>query len=84
MRDGDFKALKIDANTYLFNVVDDPLERANLKAKYPDIYKRLTGAWDTWNRAMLPEVAQSFTYNNDAATWADHIDAAAPIDPRCL
>jgi arylsulfatase A-like enzyme len=81
VRDGDFKALKISANTYLFNVVDDPLERANLKTRYPDIYKRLTGAWDTWNRVMLPEIAQSYTYNNDAATWADHINTPR-IDPR--
>ncbi len=46
-----------------------------------DIYKRLTSAWDAWNRAMLPEIAQSFTYNNDGATWADHINTPL-IDPR--
>ena len=28
MRDGDFKFLKILDNTFLFNVVDDPMERA--------------------------------------------------------
>ena len=31
MRDGDRSILKILDNTFLFNVVDDPMERANLK-----------------------------------------------------
>src|SRR5262249_50540288 len=31
VRDGDFKFLKILDNSFLFNVVDDPMERANLK-----------------------------------------------------
>ena len=79
VRDGDFKALKIGANAYLFNVVDDPLERSDLKKKYADIYKRLTGAWDAWNRTMLPETALSSTYNNFAAEWADHINTL-PVD----
>ncbi len=34
-RDGDFKFLKILDNTFLFNVVDDPMERANLKVAPP-------------------------------------------------
>ena len=33
MRDGDFKFLKILDNTFLFNVVEDPMERANLKER---------------------------------------------------
>src|SRR5438046_368836 len=33
MRDGDYKLLKILDQTFLFNVVEDPLERANLKAR---------------------------------------------------
>ena len=32
-RDGDYKYLKILDNTFLFNVVDDPMERANLKER---------------------------------------------------
>jgi arylsulfatase A-like enzyme len=83
VRDGDFKALKIGANSYLFNVVDDSLERSNLKTKYPDIYQRLTRAWASWNQTMLPETVQSFTYNNNAAAWADHINTP-PIDPRAF
>ena len=41
MRDGDFKFLKILDNTFLFNVVEDPMERANLKERRKDVYDRL-------------------------------------------
>jgi len=74
VREGDWKALKIGSNTYLFNVVDDPLERADQKTASPEIYQRLTRQWDVWNRTMLPETPRSFTYNNTVAEWADHIN----------
>src|SRR5204862_5882429 len=35
VRDGNMKWLKIAENTFLFNVVADPLERANLKERQP-------------------------------------------------
>ena len=50
VRDGDFKFLKILDNTFLFNVVDDPMERANLKERHQDVYDRLVAEWlDTSN-----------------------------------
>ena len=49
------KWLKIQDNTFLFNVVEDPLERANLKDRYPEIYRRLVADFDNWNSTMLPE-----------------------------
>jgi arylsulfatase A-like enzyme len=73
VREGDYKALKIGVNSFLFNVAIDPMERANLKDRLPDLYKRLTADWDAWNRTMLPESEKSFTANNSAANWADHI-----------
>jgi hypothetical protein len=42
-RIGDWKYLKTLDNTFLFNVVDDPLERANLKERRKDVYDRLVG-----------------------------------------
>ena len=42
-RDGDYKYLKILDNTFLFNVVDDPMERANLKERHNDIYDACDG-----------------------------------------
>jgi arylsulfatase A-like enzyme len=83
IRMGDYKALKIGANSYLFNVVEDPMERANLKLRMPEVYKRLTDAWLAWNRGMLAESPDSFTYNNSADEWADHINTPA-VDTRAV
>lgn len=86
MRDGDFKFLKILDNTYLFNVVEDPLERANLKERHKDIFERMQAEWLAWNRNMLPEVPESFTEGHTGADFADHIGAPAvslqPDNPR--
>jgi hypothetical protein len=59
MRDGDFKILKIGANSFLFNVVEDSLERANLKERRRDVYERMVKEWDAWNATMLPELRDS-------------------------
>ena len=64
-RDGDYKYLKILDNTFLFNVVDDPLERANLKDRQKDVYRRLVREWYDWNATMLPEIKESFTHSFD-------------------
>jgi len=75
MRDGDFKYLKIQQNTFLFNVVDDPRERANLKQLRKDVFDRMETAWCEWNATMLPEIADSFGEVYTAAELADHIGA---------
>ncbi|UWZ86922.1 sulfatase family protein [Occallatibacter riparius] len=77
VRDGDMKYLKILDNTFLFNVVDDPMERANLKERLPDTYSRLVAEWAAWNRTMLPEIDASFTSNFTGANLADHIGTPA-------
>jgi phosphoadenylyl-sulfate reductase (thioredoxin) len=45
-RDGDFKYLKILENTFLFNVAEDPMERANLKVRHKDVYDRIAAEWN--------------------------------------
>jgi arylsulfatase A-like enzyme len=75
MRDGDFKYLKIQENTFLFNVVDDPRERANLKALRQDVFDRMEADWHAWNATMLPEIDNSFGEVYTAAELADHIGA---------
>jgi arylsulfatase A-like enzyme len=75
VRDGDFKYLKILDNTFLFNVVEDPLERANLRERHKDVYKRLVAQWHAWNATMLPEIGASFTQAFTGAQLADHIGA---------
>jgi arylsulfatase A-like enzyme len=73
MRDGDFKYLKIRENTYLFNVADDPRERANLKHLRKDVFDRMEADWHAWNATMLPEIDDSFGETYSAADLADHI-----------
>jgi len=74
-RDGDYKYLKILDNTFLFNVVDDPMERANLKERRRDVYAKLVAEWYEWNATMLPEVDDSYTFSFGGDTLADHIGA---------
>jgi arylsulfatase A-like enzyme len=89
IRDGDFKYLKILDNTFLFNVADDPLERANLKDRRKDVYDRLAARWLDWNATMLPETDQSRTDNFSGDQLADHIGtpkgnnkADNPVPPK--
>jgi len=87
-RDGDFKFLKILDNTFLFDVVVDPMERANLKERRKDVYERIVSEWLAWNASMLPEVAESFTEGFTGAQLPDHIGAqkatTAPDNPGPL
>jgi len=72
IRDGDLKWLEIDGNTFLFNVVADPLERANLKNRLPDAYKRLIANYADWEATMLPEDPRSNTGSFYGTEYADH------------
>ncbi len=54
-RDADMKYLRIAGNEFLFNVVDDPLERANLKDRQPEVFRRMVAAYEEWNATMLPD-----------------------------
>ena len=74
-RIGDFKYLKILGNTFLFNVVDDPMERANLKERRKDIYDGMVAKWLQWNATMLPEIDASSTASFTGDQLADHIGA---------
>jgi arylsulfatase A-like enzyme len=71
-RIGNYKFLKILDNTFLFNVVEDPLERANLKERHKDVYDRIAAEWDAWSASMLPEIAESFTRSFTGEELADH------------
>ncbi len=71
-REGDLKWLEIRDNIFLFNVVDDPLERANLKDRLPKDYQRMVAAYDAWNATMLPENPDGFSERITGKQWADH------------
>lgn len=53
-RRGRFKWLEIAGNAFLFDVVADPMERANLREREPAVFAELAAAWDEWNTGMLP------------------------------
>jgi hypothetical protein len=72
------KYLKINDNTFLFNVVEDPLERANLKERQPEVYKRLVEAYHEWQTTMLPLDPLSGTHFFRPSQLADHY---SPQDP---
>ena len=71
-RDGDWKYLRILDNTFLFDVAQDPMERANLKERRRDVYERLVAEWKEWNATMLPLDPHSFTLGLTGAQLADH------------
>ena len=77
-RIGDYKFLKILDNTFLFNVVEDPLEHPNLKERHKDVYDRIVAQWQAWNASMLPEIAASFTNSFTGEELADHYGAQKP------
>jgi arylsulfatase A-like enzyme len=71
VRDGDMKWLRIGGKTFLFDVVEDPLERANLKDRQPELYKRLMADFEAWNKTMLNDPkAGSVGFTSDQL--ADH------------
>jgi arylsulfatase A-like enzyme len=72
MRDGDLKWLQIRENDFLFNVVADPLERANLKARQPAAYQRMMAEYKAWDATMLPIDPKAYTESITGKNRADH------------
>ena len=74
-RRGDWKYLRILDNSFLFNVVDDPLERANLKLRMPEKFAELKAHWDAWNSQMLALDPRSYSHGLTGEMLADHFGA---------
>ncbi len=70
-RHGRYKYLSIDGHDYLFDVVADPLERANLKDRMPEVFADLQTAFETWNAGMLND-PDAYSYGFTPAELADH------------
>lgn len=58
-RKGQFKYLKIAGNSFLFDLKEDPLERANLRDRYSPFFLDLVARFNEWNKSMLPYDASS-------------------------
>ena len=76
VRRGRWKYLKIGEESYLFDVVADPMERANLRTREPEVFKALVAAWAEWDKTMLPLDPKSYTHGITAKNLADHYGVA--------
>jgi len=71
VRRGQMKYLAIGGEEFLFDVVADPMERANLKERSPEVFADLKAAFASWNETMLNDPdAPSYGFTPDQL--ADH------------
>ena len=56
MRDGDWKWLKDEKGEYLFNIVNDPGEKNNLKEIETAIFDRLKKKYEQWESTVLKPI----------------------------
>jgi len=54
LRLGNWKYLRVDGNDYLFNVVADARERANLAKQEPERLEAMRSEWERWHSTMPP------------------------------
>ena len=71
VREGDWKYLKINDNEFLFDVVVDERERANLREREPEVFERLQRQWIEWDRAFLRITDEVFTHGVTPDVQAD-------------
>jgi len=64
MRRGPWKYLRINGAEYLFDVVADPQERANLRERHQARFAAMKADWERWNAEMLP-------YPQDSPSWSN-------------
>ncbi len=63
VRSGDWKYLKLGNQESLFNVAEDPRERAQLKDLHPETFAALKQKFASWNAEMLPYTERTRTEN---------------------
>jgi arylsulfatase A-like enzyme len=54
LRSGRWKYLSIEGNEFLFDVVRDARERANMKAREPALFRNLKADYESWEAGMPP------------------------------
>jgi len=81
MRDGNWKYLRIAGNEFLFDVAQDPRERANLKDREKDVFERMKTDWEAWNGTMLEERSRPATYFHPGNVLADRYGVTNPPPP---
>ena len=76
-RRGDYKYLKINDNEFLFDVVADPLERANLKDRQPERFAALKAGVGAMGRRHAARSRRRRAPATTPANLADHFNLAA-------
>lgn len=76
-RQGRWKYLRIAGNSFLFDVEKDPMEKANLKERYPQKFSELVEAYDAWNSGMLPFDPDSNSHGFTGRDLADRFGVKA-------
>lgn len=71
LRQGDYKYLKINDHEFLFNVVEDPRERANLKHRHADLFSELKEKWERIDQRFLPLHEHIFSHGLSPDIQAD-------------
>ncbi len=59
LRTDRWKYLKVDEHEYLFDVVTDERERANLAKRHPERLNEMRAAWQAWDATMPPIPAEA-------------------------
>ena len=59
MRAGRWEYLKVNEHEYLFDVLSDERERANLARRHPERLSGMRAAWETWDATMPPIPAEA-------------------------
>ena len=90
VRDGEYKYLRIKGRDFLFNVLREPRERANLAGLEPARLAALRADWEAWNSTMLPITPEVYTHwcraisRPIATVWMTPSRASRALgQPRC-
>jgi arylsulfatase A-like enzyme len=81
MRDGNWKYLQIAGNEFLFDLAQDPRERANLKDREKDVFEQMKRDWEAWNGTMLEERSRPANYFHPGNLLADRYGVVNPPPP---
>lgn len=77
-RRGNWKYLKIGENKFLFDLATDPLERANLKSREPELFASMEAEYRIWEATMLPISSESEAHGFGPSQMADRYDPPGP------
>ena len=75
---GDWKYLRIAGNEFLFDVVNDPRERADQKVRQAIVFNRLKTEWEAWEQTVLPPKPGIQPYRHPGEVMADHYGLVNP------